>query len=67
MGVKPYMLAPALNLIISQRLVRRLHSCKKRKKPNMAEQREIEEVLKRIKQVKPYLNIEFKGELPYPT
>ncbi len=64
MGVKPYMLAPALNLIIGQRLVRRLHTCKSRRPANMAESQEVEEVLKRLHDIKRYLGINFKWKLP---
>ncbi len=64
MWVKPYMLAPALNLIIGQRLVRRLHTCKNRRPANMAESQEVKEVLKRLHDIKRYLDINFDGKLP---
>jgi len=52
MGVKPYLLAPAINLIIWQRLVRRLHSCYTYKDANMAEKAEIEEFIKKYNEIK---------------
>lgn len=67
MWVKPYMLAPALNLIVWQRLVRKLHTCADARQADMAEQNEIQEVLKRINDTNKSMNLEFDGKLPNPV
>lgn len=49
MGVEPYLLAPAIQLILSQRLVRRVcPNCSWRRPANYAEQVEIEQAIKRM-------------------
>ena len=46
MGVKPFLLAPALNAIIAQRLVRKVcQSCKEEYKPTDAELKRVKEIL----------------------
>ncbi len=53
MGVKPFLLAPALNAIIGQRLVRRV--CDKCKKPIQLEEgvkKEVEEIIEKMPQKK---------------
>ncbi len=67
MWVKPYMLAPALNLIISQRLLRRLHSCKTWKDASPAEKAEITEVLQQINNIRRKNKIKFDGKIPIPV
>ncbi|MEI7741970.1 MAG: GspE/PulE family protein [bacterium] len=50
MGVKPFLLAPALNAVIGQRLIRRLHDCKK---PITLEGEDLEKVKKAIADLSP--------------
>jgi len=63
MWIPPYMLAPALNLIIWQRLLRKLCSCKTKIECNYSEKEEIETTLKKIKNTKPLLDINFDGKI----
>ena len=49
MGVEPYLLAPAIQLVLGQRLVRRIcPNCSTRRPATYAEQTEIEQALKRL-------------------
>ena len=65
MGLKPYMIAPSLNLVIAQRLVRQLcPHCATKRPWNFAEKSEIEEAIKKIKDSNPSMNISFDGSLP---
>lgn len=65
MWVKPYMIAPSLNLVVAQRLVRKLcpHCCTK-KAGNFSEKAEIEESLKKIKDANPSINMNFDWFIP---
>lgn len=67
MWVKPYMLAPAINLIVWQRLVRKLDTCAKFREANMSEKKDVDHMIKTIKQNKPVLKLDFDGKLPNPT
>jgi len=62
-GVEPFMLAPALNLIIWQRLLRKLCDCKTQKEASFWEKEDIEVHLKKIKDVLPNLDVEFNGKI----
>lgn len=65
MWVKPYMLAPSLNLVVAQRLVRRLcPHCATKKLGNFSEKAEIEEAIKKIKDSNPSININFNWLVP---
>jgi len=65
MEVKPYMLAPALNLIIAQRLVRRIcPNCGTKRDANYSEQAEIKDALKKISDLNSKLNFPFDGKVP---
>ena len=65
MEVKPYMLAPALNLIIAQRLVRRICAhCGTTRDANYSEQAEIKETLKKITDLDARFTIPFDGKVP---
>jgi len=65
MEVKPYMLAPALNLIIAQRLVRRIcPNCGTKRDANYSEQAEIKDALKKMSDLNPKLNFPFDGKVP---
>jgi type II secretory ATPase GspE/PulE/Tfp pilus assembly ATPase PilB-like protein len=49
MGVEPYLLAPAIQLVLGQRLVRKVcPNCSTRRPATYAEQTEIEQALKRL-------------------
>jgi len=65
MGLKPYMIAPSLNLVIAQRLVRQLcPHCSTKRPANFAEQTEINEAIQKIKDSNPNLNINFGWNIP---
>jgi len=65
MEVKPYMLAPALNLIIAQRLVRRVcPNCVTKREANYGEKAEIEESIKKIADIDSKLAMAFDGNIP---
>lgn len=65
MWLKPYMIAPSLNLVVAQRLVRQLcPHCATKKLWNFAEKAEIEEAIKKIKDVNPSMNIDFNWYIP---
>lgn len=65
MEVKPYMLAPALNLIVAQRLVRRICSnCGTKRDANYSEQAEIKDTLKKMTDLDPKLAFPFDGKVP---
>lgn len=67
LGVQGYMLAPALNLIIGQRLVRKLCHCAVKKPASFAEQEEVKQYIEKINAVQPTLNLQFDGQLPHPV
>ena len=63
--VKPYMLAPALELICAQRLVRKVDpATMTRREASYAEAQEIKEVLRKIKEIDPKLDVSFDGTVP---
>ena len=65
MWLKPYMIAPSLNLVIAQRLVRQLcPHCATKRQWNFAEQSEIQEALQKIRDTNPSLNINFDWNVP---
>ncbi len=65
MGLPPFMVAPAIDTIIAQRLVRRVcEKCKKMKPIPEAKLKDIEHTIKSIKKIKPDLKIEIPKELP---
>ncbi len=65
MEVKPYMLAPSLNLIVAQRLVRRIcPHCGTKRDANYSEQAEIKDILKKMKDLDPKLDFPFDGKIP---
>ncbi len=66
MDVKPYMLAPALNLIVAQRLVRKICSkCGTTKEADFWEKAEIQEAIKKMLDVDPHLDLKFTGTIPH--
>lgn len=65
MEIKPYMLAPSLNLIVAQRLVRKIcPHCKSTRDANYGEQAEIKEALKKMSDLDVKLAISFDGKVP---
>lgn len=64
MWVKPYMLSSALNLIIGQRLVRKLCPfCTTKRVADFAENAEITESIKKMKDIDPDLQVEYHNEV----
>lgn len=63
LGIKPYQLAPALNLVIGQRLVRKLHSCATQREATLPEQQELKEAVKTINEVDPTRKVAFDGNV----
>jgi len=63
MGVKPYMLAPSLNLIVAQRLCRKACSCATKRAANYGEDAEIKETIKKMLDVNPKLNLPYDGQI----
>jgi len=61
MWVEPFMLAPALNLVIWQRLLRKLCDCKVKKEASYGEKEDIEINLKKIKNTQPNIDLKFDG------
>ena len=60
MWLKPYMIAPSLNIIVAQRLVRRLcPHCATKREWNFWEKAEIQDALNKIKDVYPAINANF--------
>lgn len=65
MGVKPYMLAPSLNLIVGQRLVRKVCPfCATKKDPDYAESAEITEATRKINDIDPTVKLDFHRQIP---
>ncbi|HPC34331.1 MAG TPA: GspE/PulE family protein [Candidatus Absconditabacterales bacterium] len=65
MGLQGYMLAPSLNLIVAQRLVRGLcPHCSTKRDANFAEKSEIEDAIKKINDANPKMNLKFDGKVP---
>jgi type IV pilus assembly protein PilB len=68
MGLPAFMVAPSLHTIIAQRLVRRVcPECKVLKSIPPAELKDIKSNVDAIKKIKPDLEIEVPGKLPYPV
>ena len=67
MWVKPFMLWPALNLVIGQRLLRKLCDCKTQRQLNMWEQEEINYMIKKIKDVQPFLDLQEPSNIFEPA
>ncbi len=65
MDVKPYMLAPAVNLILAQRLCRRLcPHCWTRREANYWENAEIKQTIKKISDAIPTIKLDYDGKVP---
>ena len=68
MGVKPYMLAPSLNLIVAQRLVRKVcPHCVAKRKAVYGEDTEIKEAIKKIQDANPTMKLDFDGQIAIPV
>ncbi len=63
LGIKPYQLAPALNLVIGQRLVRKLHTCATKREATLPEQQEMKDVVQTINQIDPTRKVSFDGNV----
>ncbi len=65
MGVKPYMLAPSLNLIIGQRLVRKVCPfCSTKKDPDYAESAEMTDAIRKINDIDPTMKLDLHRQIP---
>jgi type IV pilus assembly protein PilB len=65
MGVQPYMLAPALQMITAQRLVRRLDpATMTRRQATYAEAEEIKDALRKLTDANPSIVVTFDGLVP---
>jgi len=65
MGVKPFLLAPALNCVIGQRLVRRLcETCKQQEELDADKQKQVEEIVAAMPE-KEKAEVAGKGELMF--
>lgn len=65
MEIKPYMLAPSLNLIVAQRLVRKVcPHCGSKRDANYGEQAEIKEAIKKMSDLDIKLDVPFDGKIP---
>ena len=65
MGIKPYILAQSLNLLVAQRLVRQLcPHCASKREWDFSEKWEIAEAIKRIKDANPTIDINFDWYIP---
>ena len=68
MGLPPFMVAPSLNTIIAQRLVRRVcDNCKVMKPIPETELKDIKQTVEAINKVRPDLKIEIPDKLPRPV
>ncbi len=63
LGIKPYQLAPALNLIVGQRLVRKLHTCATKREATLPESQEIKEAVRSINEIAPTRKASFDGNV----
>jgi hypothetical protein len=61
------MLAPALNLIVGQRLLRKLHTCGTLQETTLGENEEIKAMLRSIQQVAPQKAPAFDGKMFVPV
>ena len=66
MWVEPFMLAPALNLVIWQRLLRKLCDCKTQREVSYAEKEDIEINLRKINNVL-HEDVKFDWKIYYPA
>lgn len=67
MWVAPYLLAPALSLVIAQRLLRRLDTCHITRDSSLAEKHDVEDMCKKINDAKPSMELTFDGKLFEPA
>lgn len=65
MWVKAYTLAPSLNLIVSQRLVRKVcPHCSTKREADYSESAEISESVKKINDINPVFKLDFHKQIP---
>ena len=67
LGVEPYMLAPALNMIVGQRLLRQLHTCATKQDATMAQNEEIKAAVRTISQIDPRHTPTYDGHIFAPV
>lgn len=68
MGLPPFMVAPSLNTIIAQRLVRRVcDKCKVMRSIPEAKLKDIQKTVETINKVRPDLKVEIPKKLPQPA
>ena len=65
MGVKPFMLAAALSLVIAQRLVRKVAHAEQKPAPRSVDTA-IKAVLQRIHKAHPHMELPYDGTIPEP-
>ncbi len=66
MGVKPFMLAAALSLVIAQRLVRKVAHAEQKPAPRSVDAA-IKSVLQRIHKAHPHMELPYEGTIPVPV
>lgn len=67
-GLPPFMVAPALNSIIAQRLVRKLcTNCQVLRSISEAKKEELKQIVDSIKKVQPALEVELPEKLSFPA
>ena len=59
------MLAPALNLVVGQRLLRQLHTCATRREASLPESQEVKSVLATLHDTSPRTKAVFSDKVPY--
>ena len=65
MGLPPFMIAPALDTIVAQRLVRKLcANCGTKETPSDCEKKEFEKVINNLKAINPGAAVEIPTEIP---
>lgn len=65
MGLKPFMIAPALNTIVAQRLVRKVCSkCSTKSPIGESEKAEFSQVIENMKKINPTVGVEVPAEVP---
>lgn len=57
------MLAPSLNLIVAQRLARKVCSCATKRAANYGEDGEIKEIIKKMLDVDPKMKLPYDGQI----
>lgn len=64
MGLAEFMIGPALNTLIAQRLVRKVCTCRKMEAPGPSDLKKFEETIKAVNAIRPDLQISIPAEIP---